>query len=454
MPLVRIGIWPTVGSPRWMVLPGPSFRVGRGPESELRLDDPAVSGLHAEISWQDQELLVRDLGSKNGILVNGTATGHAELKPGDSLTVGGFRLRLDFVQAEKAPPVEVEEMFRGRMGEDRDLLNLAQDWVAAAPDEARAQRCLARAWLWAGQPQKAAAAAERASLIGADDPETWTLLARAAEMRGHLDRAAEHWKRVLGRVPGDQEATSALTRVEQKREVYAKVRSLVEAGELRGPLAPREEALLEAGPFRIHFRADRHGNLVLSCHAALAQTADRLKELLGYAPKDVEVCLENGDSHGWQAAFYDGAIHLGIGDRSEMDPNFFYVALAHEYVHLAVDRLSAGHCPAWLSEGLAQYVTQNQTPADRQTLSLALERQALLPLAALEGDFDRLQERPLIDLAYAQSYSLVHLLVHELGWSGVRRLLEQLREEGLAGALAAWGLTLSTLEDRWLKWLS
>lgn len=47
------------------------FRIGRLPDLALCLPSPSVSKLHAEITLQGEQLLVRDMGSTNGTFVNG-----------------------------------------------------------------------------------------------------------------------------------------------------------------------------------------------------------------------------------------------------------------------------------------------------------------------------------------------------------------------------------------------
>jgi pSer/pThr/pTyr-binding forkhead associated (FHA) protein len=62
--------------------------IGRNPEADVRLDDRWVSRVHSEISEINGTLLVRDLDSHNGTLVNGQYVKEAHLLPGDRLTVG------------------------------------------------------------------------------------------------------------------------------------------------------------------------------------------------------------------------------------------------------------------------------------------------------------------------------------------------------------------------------
>jgi len=62
--------------------------LGRNSEADVRLDDNWTSRVHCEVSEANGRLLVRDLGSTNGTLVNGKQVKEAHLLPGDLLTVG------------------------------------------------------------------------------------------------------------------------------------------------------------------------------------------------------------------------------------------------------------------------------------------------------------------------------------------------------------------------------
>lgn len=62
--------------------------IGRGPDNVLRVPSADVSRAHCEIVKRGDKLLLRDLGSSNGTLVNGKKAAEAELKAGDRLDVG------------------------------------------------------------------------------------------------------------------------------------------------------------------------------------------------------------------------------------------------------------------------------------------------------------------------------------------------------------------------------
>ncbi|HEV2712211.1 MAG TPA: DUF3662 and FHA domain-containing protein [Gaiellaceae bacterium] len=66
----------------------PSVVIGRSKESDIRLSDPNVSRKHAEIRQEGSTYWIVDLGSTNGIAVNGQALKRSKLDDGDRITLG------------------------------------------------------------------------------------------------------------------------------------------------------------------------------------------------------------------------------------------------------------------------------------------------------------------------------------------------------------------------------
>ena len=62
--------------------------IGRSPEATIRVGDRWASRRHCEITERDGLLVVRDLGSTHGTLLNGQPITESTLTPGDKLTVG------------------------------------------------------------------------------------------------------------------------------------------------------------------------------------------------------------------------------------------------------------------------------------------------------------------------------------------------------------------------------
>lgn len=66
-------------------------RIGRLPENELVLASPSVSKHHAVVEPRAGSHLIRDLGSTNGVLVNGgkvAGAGGQTLVHGDAISIG------------------------------------------------------------------------------------------------------------------------------------------------------------------------------------------------------------------------------------------------------------------------------------------------------------------------------------------------------------------------------
>jgi FHA domain-containing protein len=66
--------------------------IGRSQGCDIRLDDANVSRRHAELRQQGTSYWIVDLGSTNGVEVNGNRVERAKLEDGDAVTVGETRL--------------------------------------------------------------------------------------------------------------------------------------------------------------------------------------------------------------------------------------------------------------------------------------------------------------------------------------------------------------------------
>jgi pSer/pThr/pTyr-binding forkhead associated (FHA) protein len=73
----------------------PMLVLGRDPRCDALLDSPLVSRKHCCIVPSECEVIVRDLGSLNGIRINGRRVMAGRLRSGDELAIGDLRYRLD-----------------------------------------------------------------------------------------------------------------------------------------------------------------------------------------------------------------------------------------------------------------------------------------------------------------------------------------------------------------------
>jgi tetratricopeptide (TPR) repeat protein len=210
--------------------------------------------------------------------------------------------------------------------------------------------------------------------------------------------------------------------------------------------------------FSAHFIVKFHG---ATDRAVASRVAERLEvaydevgKLLGYFPDDPIAVLLHPKrqfqaatlSPGWTNALFDGRIHLPIeriapapdgptgekrGRRHEQWHKVDRL-LKHEYAHALVHRLSRGHAPAWLSEGLARYCEgparpRNGLAGNHQTGRTAGQA-AREPLSALHESLLGLPPRAAAQ-AYENSFTATQALIRQHGLPRVRQLLEALPDE-------------------------
>lgn len=82
--------------------------VGRGPGVDIRIDDPTVSRLHAELVRRGPYVYVADLGlSRNGTLVNGRPVARAVVGPRDVISFGSARALVRGVPDDGDEPLSI-----------------------------------------------------------------------------------------------------------------------------------------------------------------------------------------------------------------------------------------------------------------------------------------------------------------------------------------------------------
>ena len=80
------------------------YTIGRLPDNDIRIDNPAVSGHHALIINILNDSFLEDLNSTNGTYVNGKIVKKHAMQHGDVITVGHHSLR--FVDSEADEPAD------------------------------------------------------------------------------------------------------------------------------------------------------------------------------------------------------------------------------------------------------------------------------------------------------------------------------------------------------------
>lgn len=125
-------------------IPPPKFFVGRAEDCQMRPKSDLISRHHCVIMVENEDVILRDLGSRNGTHVNEQRViGEQELKTGDRLTIGPLEFEVAITvdtKAKKRPRVNSIKEAATRTAEtvvhesDDDVD--VEEWLAAdRPDE-------------------------------------------------------------------------------------------------------------------------------------------------------------------------------------------------------------------------------------------------------------------------------------------------------------------------------
>lgn len=120
-------------------LPGPVVAVGRDPASNQLAFDPYkdldVSSNHASITFQGDQVMLQDLGSRNGTFLNGARVNGAVPLPNDSVVQFG----------EKGPKVKLSYIFHAGPGKKTQMIMDLSDKLAGTEEKQKQAEAAAKA---------------------------------------------------------------------------------------------------------------------------------------------------------------------------------------------------------------------------------------------------------------------------------------------------------------------
>ena len=103
-----LGLLVPVGGGDPIPLASDTMTIGRRSSCDICLDFQNISGLHCELSFRKGVWHVRDMGSTNGVKVNGERTLRRPLRPGDEVAIANHRYS---IQYQLSAGTSVEEVF-------------------------------------------------------------------------------------------------------------------------------------------------------------------------------------------------------------------------------------------------------------------------------------------------------------------------------------------------------
>jgi hypothetical protein len=121
-----------------ILLDKPILLLGRHPECDIQIESRKISRRHCCIAQVQDYLIVRDLGSTNGIRINGERVSEGKLIAGDELTIGNHRYKVSWDPIPGTPPRQkARDTFRSGVGNavgDEALESCDEPVPLAEPD--------------------------------------------------------------------------------------------------------------------------------------------------------------------------------------------------------------------------------------------------------------------------------------------------------------------------------
>ena len=103
---------PETGASRRQWVLSPPLVIGRCPTADITIGDASISRRHCQFLIDPYDsLVVRDLGSKNGVFVDERRVDKAIVRPGTEVRIGTIHLRPELCDEEVIDEVESEEVY-------------------------------------------------------------------------------------------------------------------------------------------------------------------------------------------------------------------------------------------------------------------------------------------------------------------------------------------------------
>jgi tetratricopeptide (TPR) repeat protein len=267
-----------------------------------------------------------------------------------------------------------------------------------------------------GNPSQAVPYAHRATRAAPDSPDAFTILGYAQLACDRTKEAIASWKHSLELRP-DSAVQQFLAKAQREDSVET------------------DFAQRESSHFVLHYEGKQTSDMfrgqILS---ALESDYDDLVRDLGTPPRDnilVTVYTEQAffdvtRAPSWTGAINDGKLRIPVSGLTSVTPELAHV-LKHELAHSFINQLSAGRCPAWLHEGIAQLLEPKTVEANGRQLAQLFQSQHNLPLNVLEGSFMRFSGVEAY-AAYAESLAAASYIKDTYGMGDIQRLLQLLSQ--------------------------
>jgi hypothetical protein len=267
-----------------------------------------------------------------------------------------------------------------------------------------------------GNAAQALTYAQRAVSAAPQSADAYTVLGYAQQASDHTKDAIASWKRSLELRP-DANVQQYVAKAQREQNAEA------------------DFTQRESSHFVLHYEGRQTSDAFRAqILAALESDYDDLARELGTPPRDnILVTLYTEQAFfdvtrapSWSGALNDGKLRIPINGLTSMTSDLARV-LRHELAHSFINQLSAGRCPLWLHEGIAQLMEPKSLGGDGHQLALLFKSQRNIPLNMLEGSFMNLSGAQAY-VAYAESLAAVSYINDSYGMGDIQRILQRLSE--------------------------
>jgi tetratricopeptide (TPR) repeat protein len=267
-----------------------------------------------------------------------------------------------------------------------------------------------------GNASQALTYAQRAVEAAPQSPDAYTVLGYAQQASDRTKDAVASWKHSLELRP-DTAVQQYLAKAQREQNVET------------------DFTQRESSHFVLHYEGKQTSEVFRGqILAALESDYDDLARDLGTPPRDnILVTLYTEQAFfdvtrapSWSGALNDGKLRIPISGLNSMTSELARV-LKHELAHSFINQLSAGRCPPWLHEGIAQLLEPKSLGSDGRQLAQLFKAQRNIPLNALEGSFMRFSGVEAY-VAYAESLAAASYINDAYGMGDLQRILRRLSE--------------------------
>jgi hypothetical protein len=294
-----------------------------------------------------------------------------------------------------------------------------------------------------GHAAEALSYAELAVRVAPESPDALAMLGFVQFASDHTPDAIRSWKKSLELRP-DAVVSQHLARAERESS------------------AESNFSQNESSHFNLHFEGKATSeNFRHDLLATLESEYDDLVRDLDYSPRNnIAVTLYTQQEFfdvtrapAWTGALNDGKLRIPISGITTMTSELARI-LKHELTHSFVSQMSAGRCPTWLNEGIAQLEEGKSSASHGRLLAQLFATGNEIPYNLLESSFMSFSAME-ATAAYAESLATAEYIRDTYGMSEIARILERLsRGSSTESALRAnIHSDYRQLQDEMTRWL-